>query len=155
MKVPHVLLAVSGAMVVSGCGSLSYNLKYPEESFTVGGKSLTLHTQRCRVNRQDCIVDLDPTPDPMSNWGPEVVVAEGGGVQRIHWRIRNTDEWSFADPGVVFKTEAGAQNFRCVNTRFVIQCANRGTRGDFEYSIRVLKDGQGQPIEKDPWFINR
>jgi hypothetical protein len=155
MKVRHAMLAVTGAALLGGCAHLGYWRIYPKETFTIGGRTVTLSTYRCKVNKPDCVVDLNPSPDAKADWGPEVIVVEGNGGKRVHWRIKATEEWSFANPGIVFKTDAGKRNFTCVQTRFMVQCDNNRAPGDFEYAIRVLKEGEGHPIEKDPWFINR
>jgi hypothetical protein len=157
----NTLIATLGAVLLSGCaatGDPFHAFKYPRETFTIGGQALTLSTQRCKPARRDCVVDVAPTPDRNANWSPEVVdagtvrEAEGRFVQ---WRIRDTDNWTFADPGIEFKTDAGRRTFECVTTRFLVQCRNKGAAGSYDYSIRVLQDGQGTPIVKDPWVINR
>lgn len=157
----NTLIATMGAVLLSGCattGDPFYTLKYPKETHTIGGRVLTLATQRCKPDKRDCIVDVTPTPDANDNWSPEVV--DAGGVQEadrkfVQWRIKDTDNWTFAEPGIEFKTEAGRRTFDCVTTRVLVQCKNKGTAGSFDHSIRVLRNGEGHPIVKDPWVINR
>jgi hypothetical protein len=158
MRACRLLLAVLGTVTLAGCASLFYPIKYPSQTYTIAGKPMTLATKKCKTDRKDCVVDVDPTPDPMANWAPAVIdvdtTAPTSG-NAIHWRIKDIDNWTFADPGIVFKDGAGQRQFSCVHTRFAIQCKNDRGVGAYEYRIRVLKNGEGPPIETDPWVINR
>lgn len=158
MQASRLLLAVLGTVTLAGCASLLYPIKYPSQTYTIGGKPMTLATKKCKSDRKDCVVDVDPTPDPAANWAPAVIDVDlkapnSGNI--IHWRINDIDNWTFADPGIVFKDAAGQRQFSCVHTRFVIQCKNGREAGSYEYRIRVLKNGEGSPIETDPYVINR
>jgi hypothetical protein len=161
MPTYRTLIGFAAAVALVGCASVKdpfYQFKYPTESYTIGGKVMILATKKCRSDRKDCVVDVDPTPDPAANWAPDVIdvnlkAPNSGNI--IHWRINDIDNWTFADPGIVFKNAAGQEQFSCVHTRFVIQCKNGRKAGPYEYKIRVLKNGEGPPIETDPWVVNQ
>lgn len=157
MPTYRTLIGFAAAVALAGCASLKdplYQLKYPAESHTIGGKVMILATKKCKVSRQDCPVEVIPTTTPGVDWVPEVISADASN-KWIQWLIKDPENWTFADPGIVFKTPAGEAEFACTQTRFVVECKNRGRTGSYDYKIRVLLNGAGNPIEIDPWVVNR
>lgn len=157
MPTHHTLLGLVAAFALTGCASTSdpfYKIKYPAESHMIGGKVTILATKKCKVGRHDCPVEVVPTTTPGVDWVPEVVSADASN-KWIQWLIKDPDNWTFADPGIVFKTTTGQTEFACTHTRLVVECKNRGTPGSYDYRIRVLYNGAGNPIEIDPWVVNR
>lgn len=153
MKARPLAVAVAIATtVLGGCDTL----RYPPETHTIDGRPMHVTTQNCIPSRIDCFVNVKPTLTPDVDWTPNAVVTERGGGRILHWRLSSTGDWTFADPGIEFKTADGRNVIsRCQSTRYLVQCQNSGTPGTYEYKIRVLQGGTGNPVEKDPWVMNR
>ena len=157
MPTYRTLIGFAAAVALVGCASVKdpiYQLKYPAESHTIDGTVRILATKKCKVGSQDCPVEVIPTTIQGVDWVPEVISADASN-KKIQWLIKDPGTWSFADPGIEFKDKAGKAEFTCTHTSFVVECKNTGKKGAYEYKIRVLLNGAGNPIETDPWVVNR
>ena len=139
-------LAIGVSVTLAGCAA-------PGGPETGGHRhdDLTCHSaQQCRVQVS---VSCTGSTCRIAVQYPTV----GANGFDVVWEIANAagQSYTFADDaGIAFKTEAGRNAFGChreANGRR-IACMNRGTKGEFEYAVRVSGAPSVPPL--DPWVVN-
>ena len=139
-------LAIAAAVALAGCAG-----RGGPESGGHMKDDLTCHSaQQCRVQVS---VSCTGSTCKLAVQYP-VVGANGFDVV---WEIVNQPGQSYTftdDSGIAFKTDAGRNAFRCHREAngSRIACMNRGTRGEFEYAVRVGGAPSVPPL--DPWVVN-
>lgn len=142
MSVRRIPYACALVALLAGCQSMPIATPMPE--------SMRAPTFRDCTDEAECNVTLNPH---LFQWLPQKTFSRPG--QHIHFRIRYSDI-KFAEPPIVFKTEAGTSAFSCrkVNDQHV-RCENGGAKGgEYEYGVRVL-DRSNNVVIYDPWIVNR
>lgn len=141
---PRAWLAIAMAVALAGCASA------PSGGGTESSDLTCNSAQQCRV---EVTVACAQGACSLAVNHPRVF-ARGNDVV---WEIANAAGQGYAfadDSGIAFKREDGRSAFRCQREANGnrIACANRGTKGEFEYAVRVSGSPGVPPL--DPWVVN-
>ena len=151
MPTYRTLIGFAVAVALAGCATVKdplYQLKYPAESHSIGGKVMILATKKCKVNRQDCPVEVIPTTTPGVD-GCRRLSVRNASNKWIQWLIKDPENWTFADPGIVFKTQPAKQNSRALK-RVLWSSARTGAGPDPTITRFASSNGAGNRSKSIP-----